>query len=183
MKAEPTGEAEPGAMEDGQDAANMETFGGAEDSAAAGGDDGSGAEEQHPPTPARRPGAKPFFSFLHNSYSFCSVHTHRPCELSVHCYEGIGSASHGRHTEPSLRTESQCAHLSDEVLQLTLLSSRPAGNAGAIENLRGVVASLEAAVAFTKAVAGAMATLTQLLASSSVVDVQVQADSNDNNTL
>lgn len=38
--------------------------------------------------------------------------------------------------------------------------------------MRGIVASLEAAVAFTNAVAGAMPTLTQLLASSSVADVQ-----------
>jgi hypothetical protein len=35
------------------------------------------------------------------------------------------------------------------------------------------VASLEAAVGFTNAIAGAMPTLTQLLASSSVIDVQV----------
>lgn len=48
-----------------------------------------------------------------------------------------------------------------------------AGNAKKIEELRGLVASLEAAVAFTTAVAGAMPTLTQLLASSSVADVQV----------
>ena len=35
------------------------------------------------------------------------------------------------------------------------------------------MASLEAAVGFTNAIAGAMPTLTQLLASSSVIDVQV----------
>lgn len=49
-----------------------------------------------------------------------------------------------------------------------------AGNAGAIEHLRGLVASLESAVGFTNAVAGVMPTLTQLLASSSVADVQVR---------
>lgn len=48
-----------------------------------------------------------------------------------------------------------------------------AGNAQKIQELRGLVASLEAAVEYTKAVAGAMPTLTQLLASSSVADVQV----------
>ncbi len=42
--------------------------------------------------------------------------------------------------------------------------------------MRGIVASLEAAVAFTNAVAGAMPTLTQLLASSSVADVQARED-------
>lgn len=48
-----------------------------------------------------------------------------------------------------------------------------AGNAKKIQELRGLVASLEAAVGFTNAIAGAMPTLTQLLASSSVIDVQV----------
>ncbi len=39
--------------------------------------------------------------------------------------------------------------------------------------MRGLVASLEAAVGFTNAVAGAIPVVTQLLASSSVADVQV----------
>lgn len=40
------------------------------------------------------------------------------------------------------------------------------------------MASLEAAVGFTNAIAGAMPTLTQLLASSSVIDVQVTGNRN-----
>ena len=41
-----------------------------------------------------------------------------------------------------------------------------------MEQLRTVVASLQTAVAFSRALAGAMPTLTQLLASSSLTDVQ-----------
>ena len=50
-----------------------------------------------------------------------------------------------------------------------------AGHAGSIEVLRGLVASLECAVQFSKEVAAALPTLAQLLASSSVADVQVPA--------
>lgn len=41
-----------------------------------------------------------------------------------------------------------------------------------VEQLRTVVASLQTAVAFSRALAGAIPTLTQLLASSSLTDVQ-----------
>ncbi len=49
-----------------------------------------------------------------------------------------------------------------------------AGSATAVEMLRGLVASLEVAVDFAAALSGALPVLTQLLASSSVTDVQAR---------
>ena len=55
-----------------------------------------------------------------------------------------------------------------------ILHAGPGVGAGLnVEQLRTVVASLATAVAFSRALAGAMPTLTQLLASSSLTDVQV----------
>ena len=68
-------------------------------------------------------------------------------------------------------------HVHPYTRMITIVDAPAGDGVGAgmtVEQLRTVVASLRAAVAFSRALCGSMASLTQLLASSTLSDVQVQ---------